>query len=129
MLPAYPTAPEVLAALGEEEGKAHRKAFDQAVAANPEDAPLRLAAARAALADQDVAGAETHATAGLALAPWNSELAGLLLSTSMAQSRCEEAATRLSRYESLLPERLSDETKTAVEALRVQVGACGKAKP
>jgi hypothetical protein len=129
LLEAYPTAPEVLAALGEEEGKAHRKAFDQAVAANPEDAPLRLAAARAALADQDVAGAETHATAGLALAPWSSELAGLLLSTSMAQSRCEEAATRLSRYESLLPERLSDETKTAVEALRVQVGACGKAKP
>ncbi|MDX2015979.1 MAG: DUF1570 domain-containing protein [Myxococcaceae bacterium] len=129
LLASYPEAPEVLAALEDEDAKAQRPAFERAVAASPDDASLRLAAARAATEAGDVVTAETHATAGLALAPWSSDLAGVLLTVAMMQRRCDEAALRLSRFEALLPEKLSEATRKSVETLRTQVRQCGEKTP
>ncbi|MCU0695568.1 MAG: DUF1570 domain-containing protein [Myxococcaceae bacterium] len=125
LLATYPEAPEVLAALDDDAAKEQRSAFERAVLANPDDASLRLAAARVALEVGEVATAETHAAVGLALAPWSSELASVLLSVAMKQGRCDEAALRLSRFEALLPEKLSEATRKSVETLRTQVRQCG----
>jgi hypothetical protein len=127
LLPDYPEAPEVLAELEEEDAPAHREAFERAVLAAPDEAPLRLAAAKAASGAGDTAAAERHAMAGLALAPWSVELAGVLLSVSVAQGRCDEAIVRLARLEALLPERPSKATKEWAEAFSDKVRQCAEA--
>jgi hypothetical protein len=124
LLDAYPTAPEVLIAADDDDSKLRRPQLTQALQAAPTDAELLMVAADAALNADAPDEAEALALRGMALAPWSSQLATLLVYASANRNRCDEADVRWSSAVALLPERQTEQNTRFIAGVREVLSKC-----